>query len=488
MEDGFFGASAGWSFVGKSTISGGLGEMTSTRSSDVDGMYCFKRSHFSKWHGSECGSVDGRPEESTSRLIYQTMTIKECKHICENEKLCEGAQFVSSGLALPGMEQAGGSCSIWTEPVMRGKAKSGSTCLKQMSSATKARHWRLLNNADGAGCNNSLWAVEELQFYSGTVKLNTRKGQNMAFADPSSTTGAHYAFDAAHGFDSSWKSMAGAVAHKGNSFIGYTFDYPVNLNRFRIKQQGSCGTTSVKVQYSHNSRIWNTAWVQDLVNLHEANTRGGGGVVVTGDGMDFDCRAGVANLERGWSEEKKKFCCNKDGIGCSGAKQVGASFWQDTSGAPHWRLLNDADDAGCVSGKNFWRIKELEFYHNDVKLPTSDTTSAPFAESSLNGTSPGTVFNSQQATSSVWHSSYWSSEAGAMRLKGKSYIGYTFPMPVSVNRFRLLHHMHCGTTSVKVQYSTDMVNWNTAWIQNLPMIRGEESKWVDSSTQDLARR
>mmetsp|Transcript_32616 Transcript_32616/g.85576 ORF Transcript_32616/g.85576 Transcript_32616/m.85576 type:complete len:621 (+) Transcript_32616:53-1915(+) len=31
----------------------------------------------------------------------------------------------------------------------------------------------------------------------------------------------------------------------------------------------------------------------------------------------FDCQAGLSNWERGWSEEKKVWCCSEDGVGCT---------------------------------------------------------------------------------------------------------------------------------------------------------------------------
>mmetsp|Transcript_5792 Transcript_5792/g.22091 ORF Transcript_5792/g.22091 Transcript_5792/m.22091 type:complete len:533 (+) Transcript_5792:147-1745(+) len=42
---------------------------------------------------------------------------------------------------------------------------------------------------------------------------------------------------------------------------------------------------------------------------------------------DFDCRAGLENWERGWSEAKKRSCCNQEGVGCTPTAPLSEEVW-----------------------------------------------------------------------------------------------------------------------------------------------------------------
>jgi len=61
---------------------------------------------------------------------------------------------------------------------------------------------------------------------------------------------------------------------------------------------------------------------------------GSDGDVAPGDSIGWDCSAGAANWERGWSEEKKKDCCKTAGVGCTGVSEAESAQPQASTEPP----------------------------------------------------------------------------------------------------------------------------------------------------------
>lgn len=92
---------------------------------------------------------------------------------------------------------------------------------------------------------------------------------------------------------------------------------------------------------------------------------------------NFDCRAGLEHWELGWSEEKKRYCCEKHGFGCDGGRTT--PFPPAGTTEP-----STGPDFDCKVGARTWEItwsQRKQRYcciHANIGCG-KDTTTTPFA-------------------------------------------------------------------------------------------------------------
>lgn len=72
-------------------------------------------------------------------------------------------------------------------------------------------------------------------------------------------------------------------------------------------------------------------------DLHVLSDRGSFSASSFGAAAGFDCTAGVGRQERGWSDQKKAYCCDHDGVGCGRRGWLAAC--SAAAGVPEWMML-----------------------------------------------------------------------------------------------------------------------------------------------------